>query len=234
MAARLVIAASNRAPTGALLFSPGAAIMNLSEREAITDVRLLVKSLVVLGAVTIAFVLHTVLHLEPAVVALLGAGVLVAVAKLPVPDTLREVEWPTLAFFIGLFVMVGGLINTGVIETVSQAAAEATGGRLLLTSMVLLSAGTVPVERTHAVGGQPARPEEAVTVAAIQQRSFVVTLAEGVEQPDAEAIAAAIRLLNNVVSVEPFRDDAGEHDARERADAEWRGRIVGLLDDEGV
>ena len=97
-----------------------------------------------------------------------------------------------------------------------------------------MSAGTVPVERTHAVGGQPARPEEAVTVAAIQQRSFVVTLAEGVEQPDAEAIAAAIRLLNNVVSVEPFRDDAGEHDARERADTEWRGRIVGLLDDEGV
>jgi Na+/H+ antiporter NhaD/arsenite permease-like protein len=136
----------------AFSYDPGrvGAIMNLSEREAITDVRLLVKSLVVLGAVTIAFVLHTVLHLEPAVVALLGAGVLVAVAKLPVPDTLREVEWPTLAFFIGLFVMVGGLINTGVIETVSQAAAEATGGRLLLTSMVLLSAGTVPVERTHA------------------------------------------------------------------------------------
>ncbi len=120
-----------------------AAIMQLSEREAITDGRLLVKSLVVLGGVTVAFVLHTVLHLEPAVVALLGAGLLVAIAKVPVPDTLREVEWPTLAFFMGLFVMVGGLINTGVIETVSKAAAEATEGKLLLTSMVLLWASAV-------------------------------------------------------------------------------------------
>jgi len=114
------------------------AVMGLSEREAITDLRLLVKSLVVLTAVMLAFVLHTVLHLEPSVVALLGAGLLVAVSKLPVSDALAEVEWPTLAFFMGLFVMVGGLVHTGVIEKLSEAAAEATEGEMLLTSMVLL------------------------------------------------------------------------------------------------
>ncbi|HEV2088754.1 MAG TPA: ArsB/NhaD family transporter, partial [Cryptosporangiaceae bacterium] len=119
------------------------AIMQLSEREAITDRRLLVKSLVVIGGVMVAFVLHTVLHLEPSVVALLGAGLLVAIAKVPVPETLREVEWPTLAFFMGLFIMVGGLIETGVIETLSKSAAEATEGRLLLASMVLLWASAV-------------------------------------------------------------------------------------------
>jgi Na+/H+ antiporter NhaD/arsenite permease-like protein len=119
------------------------AIMGLSEREAITDPRLLIKSLVVLVGVMGAFVLHTVLHLEPSVVALLGAGVLVAISRLPVGDALSEVEWPTLAFFMGLFVMVGGLVHTGVIETLSQAAADATEGRLLLTSMVLLWASAV-------------------------------------------------------------------------------------------
>ncbi len=119
------------------------AVLDLSEREAITDPRLLVKSLVVLAAVMAAFVLHTVLHLEPSVVALLGAGALLAVCKLPVGDALAEVEWLTLAFFMGLFVMVGGLVHTGVIETLSEAAAEATDGKLLLTSMVLLWASAV-------------------------------------------------------------------------------------------
>jgi len=119
------------------------AVMELSEREAISDRRLLVKSLVVLGAVMVAFVLHTALHLEPAVVALLGAGVLVTVARLPVSVALSEVEWPTLAFFMGLFVMVGGLIHTGVIESLSRAAANATEDRLLLTTMVLLWASAI-------------------------------------------------------------------------------------------
>jgi Na+/H+ antiporter NhaD/arsenite permease-like protein len=114
------------------------AVTGLSEREAITDPRLLVKSLVVLTAVVLAFALHTVLHLEPSVVALLGAGVLLAVSRLPMDDALAEVEWSTLAFFMGLFVMVGGLVHTGVIERLSEAAAAATEGRLLATSMVLL------------------------------------------------------------------------------------------------
>jgi Na+/H+ antiporter NhaD/arsenite permease-like protein len=89
-----------------------------------------------------AFVLHPVLHYEPSVVALLGAGVLVAATKVTTEDALREVEWPTLVFFAGLFVMVGALVETGVIGQISQAAAEATGGRLGLTTMLLLWAST--------------------------------------------------------------------------------------------
>jgi len=115
-----------------------AEVMSLNERQAIKDGALLVKSLVILTLVMVAFVLHTVLHLEPAVVALLGAGLLVAVARVPVGDALAEVEWPTLVFFAGLFVMVGGLINVGVIETLSRQVAEATGGRLLMATMLLL------------------------------------------------------------------------------------------------
>src|SRR5688572_31181397 len=89
----------------------------------------------VLGAVTVAFVLHTVLHLEPAVVAMLGGLLLLALSRLDAEEVARDVEWPTLVFFAGLFVMVGALVNTGVIDTISRAAADAVEGRLLLASM---------------------------------------------------------------------------------------------------
>ncbi|MEU8109191.1 SLC13 family permease, partial [Nonomuraea muscovyensis] len=100
-------------------------------------------SLAVLGLVMVAFVLHPVLHYEPSVVALLGAGMLVAATKVTTEDAIAEVEWPTLVFFAGLFVMVGALVETGVIEQLSQAAVEATAGRLELASMVLLGASAV-------------------------------------------------------------------------------------------
>ena len=119
------------------------AIMALRERDAIRDPRLLVVSLVVLAAVTAAFVLHTVLHLEPSVVALLGGLVLLAASRLDAAQVAKDVEWPTLVFFAGLFVMVGALVNTGVIDTIATAAADVTDGRLLLTSMVLLWASAV-------------------------------------------------------------------------------------------
>lgn len=113
-------------------------VMSLNEREAITDRRLLWQGLAVLAVVIVAFVLHPVLHYEPSVVALLGAGLLVAATKVTTEDALREVEWPTLVFFAGLFVMVGGLVETGVIGEVSSFAAEQTEGRLGLATMVLL------------------------------------------------------------------------------------------------
>jgi Na+/H+ antiporter NhaD/arsenite permease-like protein len=115
-----------------------ARVMVLRERDAIRDGRLLVAGLVVLGLVTVAFVLHTVLGLEPSVVALVGGLVLLVLPRLDAGDVARDVEWPTLVFFAGLFVMVGALVNTGVIEQVSRAAADAVQGRLLLGSMVLL------------------------------------------------------------------------------------------------
>ncbi|GAA4234179.1 Na+/H+ antiporter NhaD/arsenite permease-like protein [Streptosporangium album] len=115
-----------------------AEIMQLDEREAIADRWLLWQSLAVLALVMAAFVLHPVLHYEPSVVAVLGAGILVAATKVTTEDAIREVEWPTLVFFAGLFVMVGALVETGVIGRISQAAVDATGGRLGLTTLGLL------------------------------------------------------------------------------------------------
>ncbi|GAA2769669.1 SLC13 family permease [Nonomuraea dietziae] len=113
-------------------------VLQLDEREAISDRQLLAQSLAVLVLVMTAFVLHPVLHYEPSVVALLGAGVLVAATKVRTQDAIAEVEWPTLVFFAGLFVMVGALVKTGVIGQISQAATETTQGRLALTTMGLL------------------------------------------------------------------------------------------------
>ncbi|MFF0311276.1 ArsB/NhaD family transporter [Streptosporangium sp. NPDC004379] len=124
----------------AFVYDPerAAEIMQLNEREAIADRRLLWQSLTVLALVLAAFVLHPVLHYEPSVVAILGAGVLVAVTRVTTEEAIREVEWPTLVFFAGLFVMVGALVETGVIKQVSQAAVEATQGRLGVAAIGLL------------------------------------------------------------------------------------------------
>jgi Na+/H+ antiporter NhaD/arsenite permease-like protein len=115
-----------------------AELLALDERQAITDRPLLVRALAVLAVVTVAFALHGVLHYQPSVVALLGAGLLVLLARREPAAFLREVEWPTLAFFMGLFIMVGALIKTGVVATLANAAASATGGSLLVASGLLL------------------------------------------------------------------------------------------------
>ena len=113
-------------------------VMLLEEREAIRDPALLVKCGVVMVLVFAAFVLHPVLHIEPAIVALLGAGLLILISRLEHPDYLSSVEWETLLFFAGLFIMVGALVKTGVVAELARAATQATGGNELLTVMLIL------------------------------------------------------------------------------------------------
>jgi Na+/H+ antiporter NhaD/arsenite permease-like protein len=120
-----------------------AEVMELEEREAIRDPRLLVQGLIVLVLVVLGFVLHPVLHYEPSVVALLGAGLLIAISAVETGEVLGEVEWPTLAFFAGLFIMIGGLIETGVIGEISRSLADTIGDNELGGSMLMLSASAV-------------------------------------------------------------------------------------------
>ncbi|GIF13395.1 SLC13 family permease [Actinoplanes teichomyceticus] len=115
-----------------------ARVMALRERDAIRDPRLVALSLAVLAAVLVAFVLHTVLHLEPSVVALLGGLLLLALSRLDPTEIAQEVEWPTLIFFAGLFVMVGGLVETGVIDQLAHAATSAVQGQLWPATMLML------------------------------------------------------------------------------------------------
>jgi Na+/H+ antiporter NhaD/arsenite permease-like protein len=113
-------------------------VMALEEREAIRDPALLIKCAVVLVAVFAAFIAHPVLHIAPSIVALLGAGVLVLISRVERSDYLSGVEWETLLFFAGLFILVGALVKTGVIDELARWATQATGGSALLTVMLIL------------------------------------------------------------------------------------------------
>jgi Na+/H+ antiporter NhaD/arsenite permease-like protein len=104
-----------------------ARIMALKEREAIGEKALLIKSLIVLALVLFGFIAHPLIGLEPAIVALLGAGLLVLLARLEPRKVFDDVEWETLLFFAGLFIMVGSLVNLGVMDAVGQTAAAVVG-----------------------------------------------------------------------------------------------------------
>ncbi|MDF2644604.1 MAG: rane protein [Paenibacillus sp.] len=114
-------------------------IMDMDERAMITDHKLLRKCLLVLGLTIIGFFLHQSLHLESATVALTGAFLLLLLTgEHMLEHALHSIEWTTLFFFVGLFVLVSGLAETGVIAKLAAQAIELTGGNLLATSMLIL------------------------------------------------------------------------------------------------
>jgi len=107
------------------------------------------RTLAVLLGTIIAFFLHVPLHVEPAVVALAGATVMLFVAASDVEKALERVEWATLFFFVGLFVMVGGLVERGVVDDISDWLADITGDSSLTQGMVILwgaAAGSAVVD----------------------------------------------------------------------------------------
>ena len=124
---------------------PGRAaeVLSLQEKRAITDPRLLVRCLIVLGLVIAGFGLHAVVDVEPSIVALVGAGTMLLISRIDVVDVLSEVEWPTLVFFMGLFVMVAGLIHTGVIGAIGTWAIAAVGDNQLAAATSLLFGSAV-------------------------------------------------------------------------------------------
>jgi Na+/H+ antiporter NhaD/arsenite permease-like protein len=113
-------------------------VMALTEREAIRDRNLLKRSLIVLAAVLVGFMLHSVLEMEPSIVAVLGAGLLVLISGLGPDEYLVDIEWETLLFFVGLFVMVGALVEVGAIDRLADGLADAVGDDVVLATIALL------------------------------------------------------------------------------------------------
>ena len=95
-------------------------ILAINEYELIKNSGLLKKSLCVLGMVVLGFVFHGILHYEPATIAIFGAAILLIISKEDPHHVLRELEWPTLFFFIGLFIIVGGVVKVGLISKLSE------------------------------------------------------------------------------------------------------------------
>ena len=114
-------------------------VMAMNEKDAIKDPALLKKSLFVLAITITGFILHGMLHLHPATIALFGAGLLLLVSGIKDPHhVLAEAEWATIFFFIGLFIIIGGVVKVGLISWMSGEVLKITQGNLFGTSMVVI------------------------------------------------------------------------------------------------
>jgi len=118
-------------------------IMKLNEREAIERPRLLKKSLFVLAIVILGFFFHGLLGIEGATIAIFGAGLLLLLDNKNPEKALHEVEWTTIFFFIGLFVIIGGLEQVGVISWAADKLIAATGGNLAVIAIAILWGGAI-------------------------------------------------------------------------------------------
>nr|WP_320115649.1 ArsB/NhaD family transporter [uncultured Desulfuromonas sp.] len=116
-------------------------IMTMDEREQIRDAALLKKSLLILGLTILGFMLHGFFHYEPATVALMGAATLFVLSEEEPAEILAEVEWPTIFFFIGLFIIIGGIVKVGLVEDLSRAMIAVTHPKpddMTVLAMVML------------------------------------------------------------------------------------------------
>ena len=118
-----------------------AKIMAMDERKSLTNMSLLYRCLFVLVLVILGFFTHSITHIESSLIALTGGFFILLLAggsSKVVETVLRKVEWPTIFFFIGLFIAVGGLIETGLINDMATKAVALTAGDVTMTSLLVL------------------------------------------------------------------------------------------------
>ncbi len=118
-----------------------AELMEMDENKSITDHSLLKRALFVLGLTILGFFTHAIIGFESSTIALTGAFLMLLLAgggHNLVEKTMKSVEWATIFFFIGLFIAVGGLIETGIIGDLAKKAIEITGGDVTATSLLIL------------------------------------------------------------------------------------------------
>ena len=118
-------------------------IMDLDEHQQIKNMRLLKQSVIMTIIVVIGFMAHGALGLESCIIALGAAGVIMLISGESIEEALSNVEWTTLSFFAGLFVIVGALAETGVIGMLANGLIDATGGNVFITMLVLLIGSAV-------------------------------------------------------------------------------------------
>jgi Na+/H+ antiporter NhaD/arsenite permease-like protein len=113
-------------------------MLEFDEHKTIQDKRLLIQSGIVLGITILGFTLHQAVHLESATVALFGAVLLLLISKADPDEILMEIEWSTVFFFVGLFILVGALEEVGIIKLLAVKLVALTEGNLLVTSVLIL------------------------------------------------------------------------------------------------
>lgn len=114
-------------------------INQLREEYKITDGKLLLKGGIILGLTIFLFIIHGVLHMEPSIAALLGAALLMVISKIDIVEMLEhEIEWPTLVFFIMLFIVVAGAEETGLIQVIADWVKDMSKGSLVAAVLMIL------------------------------------------------------------------------------------------------
>ncbi|NBJ16526.1 MAG: ArsB/NhaD family transporter [Dehalobacter sp. 4CP] len=113
-------------------------VLLFNEYEALKDKKLLTKCLIVLSLTILGFILHGVLNYPSSVVAMTGAVLLLLISKVKPEKVLKEVEWKTIFFFAGLFMLVGGLERAGVLEVLAKSIVQQTNGDMFLLGMAVL------------------------------------------------------------------------------------------------
>ncbi|MGI6045636.1 MAG: ArsB/NhaD family transporter [Eggerthellaceae bacterium] len=118
-------------------------VMALDEKDEIKDARLMKISIGMTLLVVVGFMLHGVLGVESCVIAMGAAGLIMLISRSSIEHALHGVEWTTLTFFAGLFIIVGAMAETGVIGIVAQALVDVTGGNVMIAMLVLLFASAI-------------------------------------------------------------------------------------------
>lgn len=124
--------------------------VNVEKRELVMELvpntdraRMMKLSVAMLVVVVVAFMLHGTLHLESSIIALAAGGFALLLMPVDIHKALHNVEWTTLLFFGGLFIIVGGMVETGTIEALGNGLVSVTGGNVFLTMLILVFASAV-------------------------------------------------------------------------------------------
>ena len=115
-----------------------AAVMKLDETKSINDKKLLTKSVIMMVLVVVGFVCHASLGVDSCAIALASATIMMLIGGQDVEEIILGVEWSTILFFTGLFVVVGGMQQTGIITLLGNALVQATGGNAVLLMILIL------------------------------------------------------------------------------------------------
>ncbi len=115
-----------------------AQVMQLDENKSINDHSLMIKSVIMMVMVVVGFVFHAALGVDSCVIALASATIMLLIGKQDTEEIVLGVEWSTILFFTGLFVVVGGMVQTGVIEMLGNGLVTLTGGNAMMLMVLIL------------------------------------------------------------------------------------------------
>ena len=170
-------------------------VMELDETQVLTDRGLLRVSLLVLAGTIVGFLVASVADYEPATVALLGATVLLIFGRQHPHEALRDVEWQTIFFFVGLFMVVSGVQHAGLLERIGQRVTDASGGSLTTATMLILWMGALLSGIVDNI------PYTAATIPVVEEIGRGVGAPDGSSNPLWWALALSAGLGGNLTIV---------------------------------